>query len=83
MVKAYVDELSQSFLIRVTKWTERKMFSTHTAWMNNLEGWTAGLVASGGTLIIDRTEAMTVIDVNTGKFIGCGRNFGRDGRVAK
>lgn len=27
---------------------------------------------SGGTLIIDRTEAMTVIDVNTGKFIGAG-----------
>ncbi|WP_312349165.1 Rne/Rng family ribonuclease, partial [Actinomyces sp.] len=27
---------------------------------------------SGGTLIIDRTEAMTVIDVNTGKYIGAG-----------
>ncbi|MDR1448599.1 MAG: Rne/Rng family ribonuclease [Propionibacteriaceae bacterium] len=27
---------------------------------------------SGGTLIIDRTEAMTVIDVNTGKFTGSG-----------
>ena len=25
---------------------------------------------SGGTLVIDRTEAMTVIDVNTGKFTG-------------
>ncbi|SUA78242.1 Ribonuclease G [Nocardia otitidiscaviarum] len=27
---------------------------------------------SGGTLVIDRTEAMTVIDVNTGKFTGSG-----------
>ncbi len=27
---------------------------------------------SGGSLVIDRTEAMTVIDVNTGKFIGKG-----------
>ena len=27
---------------------------------------------SGGTLIIDRTEAMTVIDVNTGRFTGAG-----------
>lgn len=27
---------------------------------------------SGGTLVIDRTEAMTVIDVNTGKFTGAG-----------
>lgn len=30
---------------------------------------------SGGTLIIDRTEAMTVIDVNTGKFTGSGGNL--------
>ncbi|HEU0257738.1 MAG TPA: Rne/Rng family ribonuclease [Microbacteriaceae bacterium] len=30
---------------------------------------------SGGTLIIDRTEAMTVIDVNTGKFVGSGGNL--------
>nr|WP_267127765.1 Rne/Rng family ribonuclease [Demequina subtropica] len=27
---------------------------------------------SGGSLVIDRTEAMTVIDVNTGKFVGKG-----------
>jgi ribonuclease E len=27
---------------------------------------------SGGTLVIDRTEAMTVVDVNTGKFTGSG-----------
>ena len=30
---------------------------------------------SGGTLVIDRTEAMTVIDVNTGKFTGSGGNL--------
>jgi ribonuclease E len=30
---------------------------------------------SGGSLVIDRTEAMTVIDVNTGKFIGAGGNL--------
>jgi ribonuclease E len=30
---------------------------------------------SGGSLIIDRTEAMTVIDVNTGKFTGTGGNL--------
>lgn len=30
---------------------------------------------SGGTLVIDRTEAMTVIDVNTGKFVGSGGNL--------
>ena len=30
---------------------------------------------SGGTLVIDRTEAMTVVDVNTGKFTGTGGNL--------
>lgn len=30
---------------------------------------------SGGTLVIERTEAMTVIDVNTGKFTGSGGNL--------
>ena len=30
---------------------------------------------SGGSLVIDRTEAMVVIDVNTGKFIGKGGNL--------
>lgn len=30
---------------------------------------------SGGSLVIDRTEAMTVVDVNTGKFVGSGGNL--------
>ncbi|MBB1484361.1 Rne/Rng family ribonuclease [Tessaracoccus sp. MC1865] len=30
---------------------------------------------SGGSLVIDRTEAMTVIDVNTGRFTGAGGNL--------
>jgi len=30
---------------------------------------------SGGTLVIDRTEEMTVVDVNTGKFTGSGGNL--------
>ncbi len=30
---------------------------------------------SGGSLVIDRTEAMTVVDVNTGKFTGEGGNL--------
>ena len=28
---------------------------------------------SGGSIVIDRTEAMTTIDVNTGRFIGAAR----------
>ena len=30
---------------------------------------------SGGSLVIDRTEAMTVVDVNTGRFVGAGGNL--------
>ncbi|WP_430593564.1 Rne/Rng family ribonuclease [Humidisolicoccus flavus] len=30
---------------------------------------------SGGSLVIDRTEAMTVVDVNTGRFVGQGGNL--------
>ncbi len=30
---------------------------------------------SGGSLVIDRTEAMTVVDVNTGKYTGKGGNL--------
>ncbi|MGI8677641.1 MAG: Rne/Rng family ribonuclease, partial [Jatrophihabitans sp.] len=30
---------------------------------------------SGGSLVIDRTEAMTVVDVNTGKYVGSGGNL--------
>ncbi|MFI5916608.1 Rne/Rng family ribonuclease [Dactylosporangium sp. NPDC051541] len=30
---------------------------------------------SGGSLVIDRTEAMTVVDVNTGKYTGAGGNL--------
>lgn len=33
------------------------------------------MLPSGGSLVIDRTEAMTVIDVNTGKFTGSGGNL--------
>lgn len=32
-------------------------------------------LTSGGSLVIDRTEAMTVIDVNTGRFTGSGGNL--------
>ena len=33
------------------------------------------LVPSGGSIVIDRTEAMTTIDVNTGRFIGRGKSL--------
>ena len=52
------------------------IFSPSIGWTSRLPGLGAqGVLPSGGSLIIDRTEAMTVIDVNTGKFTGTGGNL--------
>lgn len=73
-VKAYVDELSPELSDRVTKWVETEdVFHAYRVDEQLAKGMDRKVwLPSGGTLIIDRTEAMTVIDVNTGKFIGAG-----------
>ncbi len=73
-VKAYVDELSPELSDRVTKWVGTEdAFHAYRVDEQLAKGMDRKVwLPSGGTLIIDRTEAMTVIDVNTGKFIGAG-----------
>lgn len=73
-VKAYVDELSPELSDRVTKWVGiEDAFHAYRVDEQLAKGMDRKVwLPSGGTLIIDRTEAMTVIDVNTGKFIGAG-----------
>lgn len=73
-VKAYVDELSPELSDRVTKWVGTEdAFRAYRVDEQLAKGMDRKVwLPSGGTLIIDRTEAMTVIDVNTGKFIGAG-----------
>ena len=73
-VKAYVDELSPELSDRVTKWVGTEdVFHAYRVDEQLAKGMDRKVwLPSGGTLIIDRTEAMTVIDVNTGKFIGAG-----------
>ena len=73
-VKAYVDELSPELSDRVTKWVGTDdVFHAYRVDEQLAKGMDRKVwLPSGGTLIIDRTEAMTVIDVNTGKFIGAG-----------
>ena len=73
-VKEYVDELSPELSDRVEKWVGTEdVFHAHRIDEQLAKGMDRKVwLPSGGTLIIDRTEAMTVIDVNTGKFIGAG-----------
>ncbi|HAT1428458.1 TPA: Rne/Rng family ribonuclease [Corynebacterium striatum] len=80
-VSAYVDSMAHDLADRVEKYDAREhggedAFVTyrideqlHKALSRKV--W----LPSGGTLVIDRTEAMTVIDVNTGKFTGSGGNL--------
>lgn len=73
-VKDYVDELSPELSDRVEQWVGTgDVFHAHRVDEQLAKGMDRKVwLPSGGTLIIDRTEAMTVIDVNTGKFIGAG-----------
>ncbi|MFP3714666.1 Rne/Rng family ribonuclease [Puerhibacterium sp. TATVAM-FAB25] len=73
-VSSYVEELAPDLRERVTKWTETTdAFATHRVDEQLAKGMDRKVwLPSGGSLVIDRTEAMTVIDVNTGKFTGEG-----------
>ncbi|GAA5157447.1 Rne/Rng family ribonuclease [Ornithinimicrobium tianjinense] len=76
-VKRYIDDVAPDLAPRVEKYTgTTDIFSTyrvHEAIAKAMDRkvW----LPSGGSLIIDRTEAMTVVDVNTGKFTGSGGNL--------
>ncbi len=70
----YVGELSPELSSRLTHWTSNKdIFAEHRVDEQLAKAFDRKVwLPSGGTLIVDRTEAMTVIDVNTGKFTGSG-----------
>ena len=76
-VRDYVGSIAPDLLDRVEPWTGTDdVFAAHRV----EEQLTKALdrkvwLPSGGSLVIDRTEAMTVIDVNTGKFTGQGGNL--------
>ena len=59
---------------RVSKWAENTdVFHVHRVDEQLAKGMDRKVwLPSGGSLVIDRTEAMTVVDVNTGKFTGAG-----------
>ena len=80
-VSAYVDSMAHDLADRVVRYDVRDhdgedAFSAYRIdeQLQKALGRKVWL-PSGGTLVIDRTEAMTVIDVNTGKFTGSGGNL--------
>ena len=80
-IRAYVESVAPDLLGRVKKYRSKKhngrdAFETYRV-DEQLEKALARKVwlPSGGTLIIEHTEALTVIDVNTGKYTGSGGNL--------
>src|SRR5690625_1925732 len=73
-ISSYVRELSPDLADRMHHWTDTKdVFSAHRIDEQLAKGMDRKVyLPSGGSLVIDRTEAMTVVDVNTGKFTGSG-----------
>ena len=70
----YVTYVAPDLADRLTKWVETKdVFAAHRIDEQLSKALDRKVyLPSGGSLVIDRTEAMTVVDVNTGKFTGEG-----------
>ncbi|SFK05784.1 RNAse G [Cellulomonas sp. KH9] len=73
-ISTYVGDLAPDLAARVEKWTgTQDVFTVHRVDEQLAKGMDRKVwLPSGGSLVIDRTEAMTVVDVNTGKFTGAG-----------
>jgi len=81
-INSYIDSVAPELVSKLTKYDPPggpdapDVFAVHRideqlAKAMDRKVW----LPSGGTLVIDRTEAMTVVDVNTGKFTGAGGNL--------
>ncbi|MFJ7774770.1 ribonuclease E/G, partial [Streptomyces yangpuensis] len=76
-IHGYVSHVAPDLADRLQRWTsEVDVFATYRideqlAKALDRKVW----LPSGGSLVIDKTEAMIVIDVNTGKFTGQGGNL--------
>ena len=76
-VHGYVSSVAPDLAERLQRWVDPQDVFAHYRVDEQLakaldrKVW----LPSGGSLVIDRTEAMTVVDVNTGKFTGQGGNL--------
>lgn len=73
-ISNYVEQVAPDLMNKLEKWTSQDdIFAA-----NRIDEQLAKamdrkvFLPSGGSLVIDRTEAMTVVDVNTGRFTGTG-----------
>jgi Rne/Rng family ribonuclease len=76
-IQNYIGHIAPELASKIEKWTgPRDIFAESRVEEQLAKAFDRKVyLPSGGSLVIDRTEAMIVIDVNTGKFIGKGGNL--------
>ena len=76
-VVSYVQEIAPTLVDRVHPWSgPGDLFTEYRIDEQLVKALDRKVwLPSGGSLVIDRTEAMTVVDVNTGRFTGSGGNL--------
>ncbi|MCF8569496.1 translation initiation factor IF-2 N-terminal domain-containing protein [Gordonia sp. HY002] len=81
LVSGYVRDVAPDLFDRVEEFTKAHADAPDSFAVHRIDEQLAKALdrkvwlPSGGTLIIEHTEAMTVVDVNTGKFTGSGGNL--------
>ena len=80
-ISDYLEEMSPDQLSKLEKWDPEEHHGADVFDEWNIDSQLRkGMerkvyLPSGGSLVIDRTEAMTTIDVNTGRFVGKGKSL--------
>ncbi|MFE7865672.1 Rne/Rng family ribonuclease, partial [Streptomyces bacillaris] len=76
-IHGYVSHVAPDLTDRLSRWTsEVDVFATYRIDEQLMKALDRKVyLPSGGSLVIDKTEAMVVVDVNTGKFTGQGGNL--------
>jgi ribonuclease E len=76
-IHGYVAHVAPDLADRLQRWTsETDVFAVHRIDEQLMKALDRKVwLPSGGSLVIDKTEAMVVVDVNTGKFTGQGGNL--------
>ncbi|MFW0796395.1 translation initiation factor IF-2 N-terminal domain-containing protein [Gordonia sp. CPCC 205515] len=81
LVERYINAVAPDLMERVEKFEKPRADAPDSFVVHRIDEQLAKALdrkvwlPSGGTLIIEHTEAMTVVDVNTGKFTGSGGNL--------